>query len=55
LRHLIHSNEMLGMQMASLHNLTFYLELVRMARKKIEDGVFAVWKNQMIENISRRL
>ena len=55
LRHLVMSNEMLGAQIASVHNLSFYLWLVREARKQIEAGKFAGWKNYMIKKVSRRL
>lgn len=55
LRHLITSNEMLGPQIASVHNLTFYLWLVRQAREQIKAGTFASWKNLMVEKFSRRL
>ncbi len=55
LRHLIISKEILGAQIATLHNLTFYLWLVREARKKIEEGNFAPWKNQMVKIVSARL
>lgn len=55
LRHLIISKEILGAQIASIHNLTFYLWLVREARRKIEEGTFASWKNQMTGTVSRRL
>lgn len=55
LRHLIHSKEILGAQIASIHNLTFYLWLVREARKQIENGTFAGWKNDMVSRVSRRL
>ena len=55
LRHLIISKEILGAQIASIHNLTFYLWLVRMARQKIEEGTFTEWKNRMTEIVSRRL
>jgi queuine tRNA-ribosyltransferase len=55
LRHLIHSKEILGAQIASIHNLTFYLWLVREARKHIQMGDFASWKNVMVEKVSRRL
>ena len=55
LRHLIHSKEILGAQIASIHNLTFYLWLVGEARTHILQGDFAVWKNQMVEKVSRRL
>jgi queuine tRNA-ribosyltransferase len=55
LRHLIISGEILGAQIASIHNLAFYLDLVRNARKKIEEGDFAKWKNSIIEKLSGRL
>jgi queuine tRNA-ribosyltransferase len=55
LRHLIISKEILGAQIASIHNLTFYLWLVRQARQKIEEGVFAEWKNKMVKIVSNRL
>ena len=55
LRHLIISKEILGAQIASIHNLTFYLWLVRQARQKIEEGVFASWKNKMVKTVSQRL
>jgi queuine tRNA-ribosyltransferase len=55
LRHLIISKEILGAQIATLHNLSFYLWLVREARKHIIEGTFANWKNRMVEKVSRRL
>ncbi len=55
LRHLIMSKEILGAQIASLHNLTFYLWLVRQARDRIENGTFFDWKRQMVEKVTRRL
>lgn len=55
LRHLIISKEILGAQIASIHNLTFYLWLVGEARTQIEKGTFASWKNEMVEKVSRRL
>ncbi len=55
LRHLIISKEILGAQIASIHNLTFYLWLVRQARQKIEEGVFTEWKNRMVKVVSQRL
>lgn len=55
LRHLIISKEILGAQIASIHNLTFYLWLVKQARQKIEAGVFASWKNEMVKKLSARL
>ncbi len=55
LRHLIHSKEILGAEIASIHNLSFYLWLVGEARKQIIAGTFATWKNVMVEKVSRRL
>ncbi len=55
LRHLIISKEILGAQIASIHNLTFYLWLVSQARKKIEEGTFIKWKNRMVELVATRL
>ena len=55
LRHLIISKEILGAQIASLHNLTFYLWLVKEARKQIIQGTFVSWKNMMVEKVRRRL
>jgi len=55
LRHLIISKEILGAQIASIHNLTFYLWLVSQARKKIEEGVFVEWKNRMVKIVATRL
>jgi len=55
LRHLIISNEMLGAMLASLHNLVFYLWLMRQARIKIAAGEFSPWKEQMIKQLSQRL
>lgn len=55
LRHLIISKEILGAQIASIHNLSFYLWLVREARKQIEAGTFAEWKNRMTKKVSQRL
>lgn len=55
LRHLFHSGEMLGPQIASLHNLAFYLWLVREARKQILAGTFTSWKNQMVKKLDQRL
>jgi queuine tRNA-ribosyltransferase len=54
LRHLFYSGEMLGPMMASVHNLAFYLDLVRTARTKIEEGVFLEWKNSVIKNLILR-
>ncbi|MFD2932683.1 tRNA guanosine(34) transglycosylase Tgt [Spirosoma flavum] len=55
LRHLIKSEELLGGQIASLHNLTFYLWLVRQARAHIEAGDFVSWKNEMVVRLMQRL
>jgi queuine tRNA-ribosyltransferase len=55
LRHLIISKEILGAQIASIHNLTFYLWLVDRAREQIIAGTFATWKNEMVKKITRRL
>jgi len=55
LRHLIVSGEILGPQLASLHNLRFYLWLMEETRKMIEEGKFAAWKNEIMEKLSIRL
>lgn len=55
LRHLIISDEILGLQIASIHNLAFYLWLVGEARKAILENRFTPWKNEMIPALSRRL
>ncbi len=55
LRHLNSNNEMLGAQIASIHNLGFYLWLVKEARRRIIDGSFAAWKPVILENVTRRL
>jgi queuine tRNA-ribosyltransferase len=55
LRHLIHSNEILGMQIATLHNLSFFLWLVTEARQHIHAGDFRAWKNQMVPRLETRL
>ena len=55
LRHLIHSQEYLGAMIASLHNLSFFLWLVKEARRHIIEGDFSSWKNQMVEKLQRRL
>ncbi len=54
-RHLFISNEILAMQIASVHNLAFYLRLVREAREHIMAGDFKSWKTQMVERVTRRL
>lgn len=55
LRHLFVCGELLGCQIATLHNLSFFLWLVRTARKQIESGTFLNWKNNMVEKMQRRL
>ncbi len=54
-RHLTISKEMLAAQICSIHNLAFYLELVRQARVHIIDGDFSEWKSQMIPKLTNRL
>ena len=54
LRHLFICNEILGMQLATLQNLGFYLWLVGEARAHILDGTFLTWKNEMVTKVSRR-
>lgn len=55
LRHLFTVNELLGKQIATIHNLGFYLWLVREARKHILAGDFASWKNGMVKQMDKRL
>jgi queuine tRNA-ribosyltransferase len=55
LRHLFAANEYLGKQIATIHNLGFYMWLVREARKHILAGDFRVWKDTMVKNMSQRL
>ncbi len=54
-RHLFAAKEMLGAQIASVHNLTFYLWLVKQARQHIIEGTFGPWKNEMVQKLMRRL
>ena len=54
-RHLLISKEILGAQIATLHNLAFYLWLVKEARKRIIDGTFLEWKEKMVINMAQRL
>jgi queuine tRNA-ribosyltransferase len=54
-RHLFQSNEMLGQQIASLHNLGFYLALMKQARTHILDGSFTAWKNALLPKLKVRL
>jgi queuine tRNA-ribosyltransferase len=55
LRHLVISKEILAAQIATLHNLSFYLWLVTEARKKINEGNFMQWKNEMVVRLAQRL
>jgi queuine tRNA-ribosyltransferase len=55
IRHLFTVNELLGLQLASIQNLAFYIWLVKEARKHIIAGDFTVWKNKMVKKISERL
>ena len=55
LRHLFQSKELLGPQLASAHNLAFYLWLVREARTQIVAGTFGPWKDQMVKQVMIRL
>ncbi len=55
LRHLIISGEILGSQISSIHNLAFYLSLVRQAREQIVKGNFRTWKESMTRKLSERL
>lgn len=55
LRHLFVAGEILGMQIASIHNLAFYLHLVKQAREHIVKGDYIAWKNEMIPILKERL
>lgn len=55
LRHLIHSGELLAAQLASIHNLSFFLWLVGEARNHILAGDFSTWKDSMVNKLQRRL
>jgi queuine tRNA-ribosyltransferase len=55
LRHLIIAGELLGAQIASIHNLGFYVELMRQAREHIKAGSFTKWKKEMVEKLNRRI
>jgi queuine tRNA-ribosyltransferase len=54
-RHLFSSGEALGRQIASIHNLAFYLWLMGEARAKIEEGTFSTWKDMMVKNMSQKM
>jgi queuine tRNA-ribosyltransferase len=55
LRHLFKANEITAMQIATLHNLSFYLSLMAEARVQIEKGTFSTWKNSLIPSLDFRL
>jgi len=55
LHHLFKAKELLAMQIASIHNLAFYIELVRQARNHIQQGDFSLWKNQKVSILPNRL
>ena len=55
LRHLFVANEILGLQIASIHNLAFYLHLVKQARTHILQGDYNSWKNEMVPHLKQRL
>ena len=55
LRHLIKADEILGLQICSIHNLSFYLWLVREARRHIQEGDFMEWKTKTVEKVTTRL
>lgn len=55
LRHLFAAEELLGITIASMHNLGFYLWLVSEARNRISDGTFSSWKTEMVKKVSSRL
>lgn len=54
-RHLFHAKEYLALQIASIHNLAFYLWLVGEARNQIENGTFSSWKDEMVPVLSSKL
>ncbi len=55
LHHLIKCQEILGAQIASIHNLGFYLSLVKEARKQIQNDTFTEWKNKMVQQLAQRI
>ena len=55
LRHLIISKEILGKQIASIHNLGFFVELMNQAREHIKNGDFFEWKNEITKKLDKRL
>ena len=53
LAHLVNSDEVLGMTLAAMHNIAFYQQLVRTARKKINEGSFEEWEKHFIERYTK--
>jgi queuine tRNA-ribosyltransferase len=54
-RHLIRADELLAMYITSVHNLAFYIDLVKEARKHIKAGDFVEWKNKMVKQVSQKI
>jgi len=52
---LFHANELLALHIGSVHNLSFYLDLVREARTQIEAGTFRAWKDRMVIQLAQRV
>ena len=55
LKHLFSVNELLGKQIATLHNIRFYVWLMEQAREQILEGTFDNWKTQMVKKLDQRL
>ena len=55
IHHLLKSNELLGKQIATLHNIRFYLWLMEQAQEQLEIGSFSSWKNKMVKKLDLRL
>jgi queuine tRNA-ribosyltransferase len=53
--HLFKSNEILGKQIASLHNIRFYLWLMEKTKQHLQNGTFTNWKNMMVKKMNKRL
>ena len=55
LHHLVKAKENLAIQIATIHNLAFYLALVKEARRRILDGTFRTWKDEQVQKLGRRI
>ncbi|MEX1123318.1 MAG: tRNA-guanine transglycosylase, partial [Balneolales bacterium] len=55
MHHLIRTGEILGMRLASVHNLSFFLWLMKESRRKIEEGTFSEWYPGMADKLDTRL